>query len=86
MEIKNPNDVRKMMEIDDDELDMVAGGCGGNSGSKSSKSGSGSGSGKGKGKGGISYTCPFCKKTKTYASNAEAAAHVKSCPKNPNAC
>lgn len=89
MDIKNPQDVRKMIEIDDDELDMVAGGCG--SRSKSSKSSS-SGSGKGKGKkdkgapSGYKYTCPHCKKTKTYSDMNAAMAHLRSCPKNPNAC
>ena len=91
MDIKNPNEVRGMMEISDDELDMVAGGCGGRSGSSKSSKSSGSGKGKGKkdkgGKAaGISFTCPYCKKTFTVADSSAGKAHIISCPKNPNAC
>lgn len=89
MDIKNPNEVRGMMEISDDELDMVAGGCGGRSGSSKSSKSSGSGKGK-KDKGGksagISWTCPYCKKTFTLSNPAEAQSHMASCPKNISTC
>ena len=85
MDIKNPNEVRGMMEISDDELDMVAGGCKSKSGSsKSSKSGGGKKKPSAPGKAaGISFTCPYCKKTMTVADTSAATSHLNSCPKRP---
>jgi len=89
---------KQVVEISDDELDDVAGGCGGHSNSNGKGHYShGKGHGKGHDKNGcgceeetaseadagINWTCPYCSQTVYVTGYAEIQAHIAACPKAP---